>query len=71
MKKGMSGHTLVIVITLIVALLGIVILTMFVFDTAKGGAELSQKISEAVCQMFKGASGMVGWFIDCEKVMSG
>lgn len=38
MKKGLEGHSLVILMTLIVAMIGLVLLWMFVFSTQKEGA---------------------------------
>lgn len=65
MKKGAISLTFETVIILIVAIIGLAILALFVFETAKGGVSLTEQISQSVCEAFKKAAGVFGWFTDC------
>lgn len=57
MKKGISGHTLVIVITLIVGMIGLVIFWLFLQGTMGSAKDFIEKVSnqmkEAFCSMFR------------------
>jgi len=51
MKKGVSGHTLVIVISLIVAMIGLVILWLFVWNTEQEGENFITEIMASLKSM--------------------
>lgn len=51
MRKGISGHTLVIVISLIIALLGFLILWLFLKETASGGITFAEQIIDTLKEL--------------------
>lgn len=60
MKKGISGHVLVIVISLIVAMIGLVLLWIFLQNTAKGGEVFASDIARSICELLKSRLGILG-----------
>ncbi|MCD6226616.1 MAG: hypothetical protein J7J93_02380 [Candidatus Aenigmarchaeota archaeon] len=48
MKKGISGHTLVIIISLIVAIIGLTLLWIFLSQTEKEGESFAAKLIESI-----------------------
>lgn len=67
MRKGITGHTLVIVITLIVLMLGLVIFWLFITHTMEGAKEFVKEVS---CNLCKSMSDMISFLplVDCSGV---
>ncbi len=66
MKKGISGHTLVIVISLIVAMLGLVLLWIFLNNATEGGKKFVDEVGCKLCESMQGTLGVIGVFMDCK-----
>ena len=54
MKKGISGHTLVIVITLIISIIALTFLWIFLSQTEKGGESYAARLIEDIKNMIPG-----------------
>ena len=50
MKKGISGHALTIIITLVVGMIGLVIFWLFIKHTTEGGMDFAREIACGLCK---------------------
>ena len=55
MKKGISGHTLVIIITLIVSMIALVFLWIFLSQTEKEGENFAAQLIDSIKDMIPGS----------------
>lgn len=58
--KGVSGHVLVIIISLIVAMIGLVLLWIFLQNAAKGGEGFASDVAKSICELLKNKLGILG-----------
>lgn len=65
MRKGISGHTLVVIISIIVAMLGLILFWLFLSQTTTKGLEFARDISKALCDTLKNIVPGGGIFINC------
>ena len=54
MKKGVSGHTLVIVIGLIVTMIGLILLWLFLSHTMEEGEGFAREVKEWIKDLIPG-----------------
>jgi hypothetical protein len=63
MRKGISGHTLVIVISIIVAMIGLVLFWIFLTHTTESGISFGKEIACKICEAIRGGIGKL--LINC------
>lgn len=64
-KKGISGHVLVIVITIIAGMIGLILLWVFLKNASTGGAEFAKEVAKSICESIKSAIGIFGLGMSC------
>jgi len=58
--KGLSGYILALVITLVLAALGLVIFWVFLKNTAEGAKTFSEQLMDSLCDSLGIVKGLIG-----------
>ncbi len=53
MRKGVSGYVITIVITLVLAVIGLTLLWIFLQNTVKGGESFANDVTRGICQSLR------------------
>ncbi len=65
MRKGIQGHIMTIVVSLIVAMLGLVLLWIFFSNASESGAKFAKDVSCGICKSVQSAAGIAGIVMNC------
>ncbi len=64
MRKGISGHTVVIVISLLIAVIGLFIFWFFLTNISETGKSFAEEMGRALCEAMKKII-VIPWLLNC------